>query len=1075
MITVYAKDATDFANNGLGTLEPITCKVNETLNGAYEVVLVHPYDEAGKWMRLVNGCILRVPVPRSMTPYVELADRDITVDKVSRGVWRAVSNCKVRILPGAAFKVSAEIKAGEKAAVMGTTYEILLTETATGKVTRSTSSSYPTEPAPTGYTRTVNTWYRVCANGHNGYTPAGGLSNVYYSQDVQTIIGETVESRQLREQPFRIYRTVPELDKITVYARHIYYDLADNMVLSYTAGQNAIAADAVKGLLSGCVSGHDFTAYSDLDADAAGFKAEGRNPVDALMGDEGVLAKYGGELSRDWWDVFCVKRVGSDTQITIREGKNLLGVVYDENWEQAVSRIIPRGETSAGKALYLPEIYIESENAQAYPHPRYAILDVENAKVGTDGVTQNTAYTNMRAAAQAEYEKGADLPTATLTVDFINCADTEEYRQYGFLQNIYLGDTVRVISERTGISVSMRMTQYTYDCMLEKYELMMLGSVAETMETSVISAGQLPTGIITGSKLALGSVGAGALLDGAVRSAKIDMLAVTTAHIAEGAITTAKISDAAITSAKIGSAQITSAHIADGQITTAHIGTAGIDYAVIKAAAIGSATAESLIARDAVTDRYYIDKLQVHSAQLAQATVGDLVIKAADNKYYKLSIDSQGQLSASEVTLTSGEISAGVTSDGKSAIIETDLTAADLSATNLKAINALIDKLEASRINVDELFARTAFINKLVAADISSNTSLQMYVSGNAYEKQSGITIDSSGISLITGKTLTIQSGNFSVDASGNVSLTGTVNASAGEIGGWTLGQNVLYSGSSAAYVGLSSSSQGTYALWAGNETASSAPFRVARDGTVTLTALKVLNEQQQETTVDLRSYPLWKLYYNTIKSVGTNSITLSDNTVVNFNTAASVTLSGSWSGFTFTVSASHAGISPVSVTFTASPSPTGTAGTPISGQFNSSHRMGISLSASNISGAPFMYWLIDASDVYLDGVAAGENEFTLTSVTLQGSGVTAYPSAAGGTVYYTRGAACYVRGSAVTEQLYRMTGEGYVPVGETLYHAHATYTGQVYMCGSSSISVGSAQTLYTAGQTVSDTYYTKS
>ena len=31
-------------------------------------------------------------------------------------------------------------------------------------------------------------------------------------------------------KPFRIYRVVPELDKVTVYARHIFYDLLDNMI-----------------------------------------------------------------------------------------------------------------------------------------------------------------------------------------------------------------------------------------------------------------------------------------------------------------------------------------------------------------------------------------------------------------------------------------------------------------------------------------------------------------------------------------------------------------------------------------------------------------------------------------------------------------------------------------------------------------------------------------------------------------------------------------------------------------------------------------------------------------------------
>ena len=87
-----------------------------------------------------------------------------------------------------------------------------------------------------------------------------------------------------------------------------------------------------------------------------------------------------------------------------------------------------------------------------------------------------------RCAAQAEFDKGCDLPTVTLKVDFINCADTEEYRRYGFLQNIFLGDAVRVLVKKLGISVSMRMTQYAYDCLTRKYTSVTLGTVADTPE-----------------------------------------------------------------------------------------------------------------------------------------------------------------------------------------------------------------------------------------------------------------------------------------------------------------------------------------------------------------------------------------------------------------------------------------------------------------------------------------------------------------------------------------------------------------------------------------------------------------
>ena len=58
MICVYPADCTDFSTNGNGTIAPTSALVTETLNGEYELQLVHPIDEAGKWQRLVEGCIL---------------------------------------------------------------------------------------------------------------------------------------------------------------------------------------------------------------------------------------------------------------------------------------------------------------------------------------------------------------------------------------------------------------------------------------------------------------------------------------------------------------------------------------------------------------------------------------------------------------------------------------------------------------------------------------------------------------------------------------------------------------------------------------------------------------------------------------------------------------------------------------------------------------------------------------------------------------------------------------------------------------------------------------------------------
>ena len=84
MICVYAPDCTDFSNNGIGPVFPESAVVAETLKGEYELTLVHPIDENGKWQRLAEGYILRAPVPAGMTPQVDLVEQPVTGTEIYR-------------------------------------------------------------------------------------------------------------------------------------------------------------------------------------------------------------------------------------------------------------------------------------------------------------------------------------------------------------------------------------------------------------------------------------------------------------------------------------------------------------------------------------------------------------------------------------------------------------------------------------------------------------------------------------------------------------------------------------------------------------------------------------------------------------------------------------------------------------------------------------------------------------------------------------------------------------------------------------------------------------------------------
>ena len=585
----------------------MSCTVTETLNGEWELTLVHDIDERGKWTRLSEGCVLRSPVPAAMTPSVDLVTQQYQTSTYDVQIYKITTKSgplHLRSGTGTNYKILGKYKKGREVIVLN---------------------------------KTTSSWYEVTApDGKHGYMASQYLTfQRTETQTVQTNVGfrnQVIEARQLRDQPFRIYRVVPELDKVTVYARHVFYDLLDNMIKSLKPSPSAVGASVVQSLSGACLSSHDFSFYSDLTSTAEDVEWENINPVEAMLGENGLVSKYGAELARDWYDVFLVRRVGNDTDVSIREKKNLTGISYDVDETDVVTRIMPTGEDADGNILYLPELYIDSPNLNAYTHPKWIHLPVSEAKEVTDGdepKSQTQCYAEMRKAAQDEYAKGCDLPTITLKVDFVNCSDAEEYRQYAALTDIFLGDSVRVVARRIGVEVSMRMTQYTYDCLTRKYTSVTLGTAADTLEGSMISARQLPSGIITGSKLAINSVGTGQLQSGSVGSVQIQMAAIETAHIQDAAISKAKIGEAAVGTAQIEDAAIIRAKIAQGAIGSAQIYDASITRAKIDEAAIGAAQIEDGVITSAKIGTGEIQEANIQDGAITRAKIVDGTIQNA--------------------------------------------------------------------------------------------------------------------------------------------------------------------------------------------------------------------------------------------------------------------------------------------------------------------------------------------------------------------------------------------------------------------------------------------------------------
>lgn len=352
MITIHEKTATAFDTLGMGTLFPSSCFVSEELNGMFELEMMHPYDEKGKWKRLEVGNIVVASTPRG-------------------------------------------------------------------------------------------------------------------------------------KQAFRVYRVQPTLDIISVYARHIFYDLLDNYISSCT-----VSAGTAQQVLEKLVSKFNYTMpfsfVSDLTSTNS-FSVSGCNPVTAIMGDgmeqESVVVKFGGEVLRDNFNVVLKPSIGSDRGVSIRYGKNIIGMTVDEDTSEVVTRIFPFGkEELAGDVVDSPYIL-------NYPYPKVA--KVENLDCTTKAQLANYA--------QELFDSGVDLPIVNIQVDFQLLSRTEEYKNYAVLEDVQLGDVVTVINSKMGFHKKAKVISYRWDSLLEKYEQVELGNFVDTIATSITSGEKSLTTAVSAS------------------------------------------------------------------------------------------------------------------------------------------------------------------------------------------------------------------------------------------------------------------------------------------------------------------------------------------------------------------------------------------------------------------------------------------------------------------------------------------------------------------------------------------------------------------------------------------------
>ena len=285
-------------------------------------------------------------------------------------------------------------------------------------------------------------------------------------------------------QPFRIYKiTRPMNGMVTVYARHISYQLSKVTVTPFTANT---CADALEGMLTHAEGDCPFSIWTDRLLEAK-FSVNVPSTFRSLLGgvSGSILDVFGpGEYE---WDKFTVKfhsHRGRDDSVMIRWGKNMTDVKKTTDSGSIWTGVLPfwsgMDDAQEPVLLMLPERVVYSDAADDFVYKMVIPLDLSSSfeNQPTEEQLRNTAQRYVRNNAHT------GIP-ASIEVSFIALWQTEEYKDVAPLQKLRLCDTVTVYHKGLGIENKAKIVSVTYDVLLERYEKMTVGEVKTSLDDSI--------------------------------------------------------------------------------------------------------------------------------------------------------------------------------------------------------------------------------------------------------------------------------------------------------------------------------------------------------------------------------------------------------------------------------------------------------------------------------------------------------------------------------------------------------------------------------------------------------------
>lgn len=286
------------------------------------------------------------------------------------------------------------------------------------------------------------------------------LDNIQYYQQGMIIRANTPWGYQ----GFRLGNPKIEGNRITVRAKHLYFDTANYLIKDcYVVEKNC--NDALDHLSINCDAPSPFVFLSDITR-IESYRCIRHTLEEAIAV---VVERWGGHLVRDNLSVEVRNHIGKDNGIVISYAKNIEKLTVTENWDNVVTKLLPVGKDG----LTLPEVYL-SISETLYDIPYSKIISFQQDNIVEDNYKDENGNVIIEEYTEALIEdlrkKGQEY------------LEENKFPKINYSVNAYIdkvsdvGDVIYLNHPKCNVDLTTNVISIDYDCIHEKYSKIEFGN-----------------------------------------------------------------------------------------------------------------------------------------------------------------------------------------------------------------------------------------------------------------------------------------------------------------------------------------------------------------------------------------------------------------------------------------------------------------------------------------------------------------------------------------------------------------------------------------------------------------------